>query len=66
MQKIKKPYNKPEISIVNEVTVLENAQQGVIVKLLCNPSGLSLDIVAPNEETKSKLYEGYKYLLRND
>ncbi len=63
---MKKPYTEPELTIINEVTVLENIQEGILIKLKSNPSGLSLDITAPNQETKLKLYESYRYLLNND
>lgn len=63
---MKKPYTEPKLTIVNEITVLENIQEGILVKFKSNPSGLSLDITAPDQETKSKLYESYKYLLSND
>lgn len=63
---MKKPYTEPELTIINEVTVLENIQEGILIKLKSNPSGLSLDITAPNRETKLKLYESYRYLLNND
>ena len=52
---MKKPYTEPELTIINEVTVLENIQEGILIKLKSNPSGLSLDITAPNQETKLKL-----------
>lgn len=63
---MKKPYTEPELTIINEVTVLENIQEGILIKLKSNPSGLSLDITAPDQETKLKLYESYRYLLNND
>ena len=63
---MKKPYTEPELTIINEVTVLENIQEGILIKLKSNPSGLSLDITAPNQETKLKLYKSYRYLLNND
>lgn len=63
---MKKPYTEPELTIINEVTVLENIQEGILIKLKSNPSGLSLDIIAPDKETKLKLYESYRYLLNND
>lgn len=63
---MKKPYTEPELTIINEITVLENIQEGILIKLKSNPSGLSLDITAPNQETKLKLYESYRYLLNND
>lgn len=63
---MKKPYTEPELTVINEVTILENIQEGILIKLKSNPSGLSLDITAPNQETKLKLYESYRYLLNND
>lgn len=63
---MKKPYTEPELTIINEVTVLENIQEGILIKLKSNPSRLSLDITAPDQETKLKLYESYRYLLNND
>lgn len=63
---MKKPYTEPELTIINEVTVLENIQEGILIKLKSNPSGLSLDITAPDQETELKLYESYRYLLNND
>lgn len=63
---MKKPYTEPELTIINEVTVLENIQEGILIKLKSNPSGLSLDITAPDQETELKLYENYRYLLNND
>lgn len=63
---MKKPYTEPELTIINEVTVLENIQEGILIKLKSNPSVLSLDITAPDQETELKLYESYRYLLNND
>ena len=63
---MKKPYTEPKLTIIDEVKVLENVQEGILVKLKSNPSGPSLDITAPNQETELKLYESYKYLLNND
>ena len=63
---MKKPYTEPELTIINEVTVLENIQEGILIKLKSNPSGLSLDITAPDQETELKLYESYRYILNND
>lgn len=63
---MKKPYTEPKLTIINEVTVLENIKKGILIKLKSNPSGLFLDITAPDQETELNLYESYRYLLNND
>ena len=63
---MRKQYTEPKLTIINEVTVLENIQKGILIKLIYNPSGLSLDVIAPDQETALKLYESYRYLLGND
>ena len=63
---MKKPYTEPKLTIIDEVKVLENVQEGILIKLKSNPSGLSLDIIAPDQETELKLYESYRHLIGND
>ena len=63
---MRKQYTEPKLTIINEVTVLENIQKGILIKLKSNPSGLSLDIIAPDKETELKLYESYRHLIGND
>ena len=63
---MRKQYTEPKLTIIDEVKVLENVQEGILIKLKSNPSGLSLDIIAPDQETELKLYESYRHLIGND